>query len=466
MANKDIKRNYAEEFAVKVVTAPTETTNKVRTRNPTPRRPTNLPDASQRPKKVQSAPKRGIGDFSMGLSKSSRYRQIASNLATLASERNQEADETDAGFNIANAIVSGVSMLIGGFAGGGAGVGVGASVATGINSIFNLFNDSDKQRAQATAFTNLSSDITGYLTNLTNRDTTIMNTMDQIYSSMDNLRAAYGSSFVDTMYNYYLAKSGMTSDAYSLLTGNFKTFEDIGAGDVSGENGVFDTLTDGNQNLFNNVFAQIQVGDIKGNKTLLDTMVQSLYGSDSEMGLQLRDYENELRNTLIGAGDQYGQTFSQARAELVAANASGRSDNITFAEQLGSAQAEGATSGLRGGTVGSNADLVRLSRDLSQIQRTASIGAMLGTLKYNLMNIQKNASATAYSYRSAQRRAVNSALNEAAISFNSLGRTIKGAERQDNYYTEEAQSYQRQAEKDFENIAEKDKDKIFAITQR
>ena len=458
------KRNYSEEFAVTKVTA--ETTTKQAKKAVT--RPTRTAPAVKTvvEKKKTPTPSRSLNDFSIDLSKSSRYRQIASNLATLSADKIKKADETDAGYKRANGWITGIATIFGALAGGGVGATAGAAVAGGINSLLNLTNNSDDMRTETTRFSNLFSDITGYLTGLTNRDTTIMNTMDQIYSSMDNLRGAYGSSFVDTMYNYYLAKSGMTKDAYSLLTGNFKTFEDIGSGDVSGENGLFDTLTDGNQNLFNNVYAQLQLGDITENKTLLDSMVQSLYGANTEMGLQLREYENELRNALQGSSLQQEQIVSQMRNELLSGNLGGRSESISFAEQLGSAQAESATSGLRGGTVGSNADLVRLSRDLSQIQRTASTAALIGSLKYNIRNAQLNASATAYSYRSAQRRAVTSAINGAAISFNSIGRDIRSAERTSNYYLEESKEYERQFKEDFNDVAEQDKDKIFAITQR
>lgn len=408
--------------------------------------------------------KRALSEFSVGLSKSKRYSQLASNLSTLSSSRIQNADDKDAGFGIANGIIGALGIVVGAIAGGGAGATLGGTIATGVNGVVNLFNTSYKDREKAQLYANMQNELLGYLSNLTNRDTTIMNTMDQIYSSMDNLRGSYGSQFVDTMYNFYLAQSGMTSDAYSLLTGNFETFEDIGYGSVSAENGVFDTLTDGNQALFNNIYAQITAEDITGNQNLLDTMVQSLYGANTEMALQLREYENDLRNALKGTFNQQKQMVGQARNELAVSNADARSEGISAAEQIAQAEAESASSGLRGGTTGNNAALARLSRDLGQIQRTASTAALIGTLKYNIMNAQENASATAYAYRNAQKKAVLGAINSSVQSFNSIGRSAKGAERSANYYLNESQNYEKQFRSDFENVAEKDKDKIMQVT--
>ena len=401
---------------------------------------------------------RSLSEFSMGLSKSERYRQIASNLSTLAGNNLRTYEEKSGAWDTYNKVLPGVTAVATAI-----NPWLGAGVAL-VGGLANLFNNSGDYKEKAQLYSNMNESITKYLTNLTNRDTTIMNTMDQIYSSMDNLRGTYGTQFVDTMYNYYLAKSGMTSDAYSLLTGNFETFEDIGSGRVSSENGIFDTLTDGNQALFNNVYAQITLEDITGNKNLLDSMVQSLYGANTEFGMQLREYENELRTVLINSREQTSQLLFQGRNELVSQYINARSENISAAEQIAEAEANSASSGLRGGTTGNNAALARLSRDLGQIQRTANTASLLGTLKYNVLNAQKNASATAYSYRNAQRKAVIGALNENVSSWNEIGRTSKGGERSANYYLTESQSYQKQFMEDFNEVAEKDKDKIFAAT--
>ena len=401
---------------------------------------------------------RALSEFSIGLSKSDRYRQIASNLSTLAGKNLQTYEEKSGAWDTYNKVLPGVTSLATAI-----NPWLGAAVGL-VGGLANLFNNSGDYKEKAQLYSNMNDSITKYLTNVTNRDTTIMNTMDQIYSSMDNLRGTYGSQFVNTMYNYYLAKSGMTSDAYSMLTGNFETFEDIGYGSVSSENGVFDTLTDGNQALFNNIYAQITIEDITGNKNLLDSMVQSLYGANTEFGMQLREYENELRNVLINSREQTSQLLFQGRNELVSQYINARSENISAAEQIADTEARSASSGLRGGTTGNNAALARLSRDLGQIQRTANTAALLGTLKYHVLNAQKNASATAYSYRNAQRKAVIGALTENVSSWNEIGRASKGGERSANYYLSEAQSYQRQFTEDFNEVAEKDKDKIFAAT--
>lgn len=409
---------------------------------------------------------RALNEFSMNLSKSARYRKMASNLSTLASDRTNSADEKDKNWAIGTSIHTVLASLVGLAFGGAAGMKIASGLATAINTGANaLFNTSGKDREQSELYSQMQGNITAYLTNLTNRDTTIMNTMDQIYSSMDNMRATYGTQFVDTMYNYFLAKSGMTSDAYSLLTGNFNTFEDIGYGKVSEDGQIFDTLTDGNQNLFNNIYAQLQLGDITGNQSLLDNMVQSLYGADTELAIALQGYENDLRTALKSSISQQSQAVWQTKTGLESESVTARSENISATEQIGSAEAESASSGLRGGTMGNNAALARLSRDLGQIQRTANVASMIGTLKYNIQNAQLNASSTAYSYRMAQKKAVNNALNNAVLSFNSINRSAQSTERTANYYLDEAQYEQKQFNEKFESVAEDDKDRIFEVTQ-
>jgi len=413
----------------------------------------------------RNAYKKNLNSFSINASKSSRYRTMASNLTTLAEQKIESAAKEDKGWAIGTGINSAIASIIGIATGGAAGLAIASGLATGVNSLANsLFNGSDAKRADAQRYSNMVGNLNSYLTNLTNRDTTIMNAMDQIYSSMDNMRSMYGSSFVDTMYNYYLAKSGMTSDAYSLLTGNFNTFEDIGYGKVSQEGNIFDTLTDGNQNLFNSVYAQLQLEDITGNKDLLDSMVQSLYGSKTDIAYSLQGLENELRTTLINSSRQQSYALASGRNDLDSSNINARAENVNFAEQIGSAEAEQASSGTRGGTTTSSANLARLSRDLGQIQRKASVAAMIGTLKYNIQNAQLNASSTAFAYRNQQRRVVTSALNNTVEGWNNIGRVSRSNERQSNYYLEEARANQKQFEENFNEMSESDKDAIFNVT--
>lgn len=394
--------------------------------------------------------------------KSERYRQIASNLSTLASERRESATLKDTNNKIFTDALGTLGLIIGSVYSLGAGSSLGASIGTFAGGLLtNSLNSSKEDKENAELYTQMAGNIVSYLSNVTARDTTIMNTMDRIYSSMDSLRSSYGNSFVDTMYNYYLARSGMNSDAYSLLTGNFKTFDDIGYGRISSEGTVFDKLTDGNQNMFNNVYAQLQLGDITGNKSLLDSMVQALYGADTEMAIQLRSYENELRNALVNSEDQQSRLLKKAKSELFNENIEARGENISYAGSIGSAEAETASSGLRGGTTDSKANLARLQRDLRQIQRTAGVAALIGTLKYDIFNAQRNASSTAYSYRMAQKRTLNGAFNGAVSSFNSVGRNAQAGERDANYYLDEAKSHERQFNEGLGKSDEKDKDRIF-----
>lgn len=413
---------------------------------------------------VDSPQKRSINDFTYNKTKSAKYRQLSTNLANLASSYTDSAGTREG----VNAGVTGALSLIGGIAGaifGGAGYSIGSGIGGILGGLFSLGNSSSGDKKKAQLYTTMAGNITDYLTNLTNRDTVIMNTMDQLYSSMDNMRATYGSDFVDIMYNYYLGKSGMTSDAYSMLTGNFENFElgDGAFGTQSTDDGMFDSLTAGNRNLFDNVYAQLQLGDITSNRNLMDSMVQSLYGGDTEMAIQLRQYEQEVRDALTASANQQSQLMFNARDQLETAGAQSRAQNIQYAENIGSAEADSASSGGRGGTSYSNANLQKLMRDLGQIQMTADVASIFGSFKYNMQNAQLNASSTAYSYRIAQKRMITGAVNGAAVSFNSVGRTLQSGERQSNYYLDEASSNQRQFNENWDKISkDADKDKIVA----
>ena len=407
---------------------------------------------------TQPIQSRGLSEFSMNMSKSQRYRQMASNLATLSAERIKRANTKDARYSAYNNILTGVTGIVSAING------VAGAIVGGVGALFNLGNDSEKDREMAELYSQMNTNVVNYLTNLTNRDTTILNTMDQIYSSMDNLRTSYGSSFVDTMYNFYLARSGMTSDAYSMLTGNGKnvrTFEKGQYGTASEEGGVFDTLTDGNQDMFNNIYAQLSMEDVTGNKNLMTKLVQQLYGEETEFSLQLQGQEAELQSFLERTLDSTGQNIYSAGLQVMSESAQQRGENISYAQQIGSAEAEEASSGLRGGTTGANSALARLSRDLGQIQRAANAASIIGTLKYNIIEAQKNASSTAYNYRLAQKKAVVGAVGSATLSFNSIGRTAQGGERSANYYLDEAKGYQKQFNENFEKMSEKDKDAVF-----
>lgn len=398
---------------------------------------------------------------SLAASKTAKYRQISEALGNLAKEREERAGRqggtasiVQGGFGLAGSIASFFSGPVGGII-SAFGLLIGSGIASGAS----------KTAQSAETYSQMAQNITDYLSNLTQRDTTIMNTMDQIYSSMDNMRGAYGREFVDMMYNYYLGRSGMTPDAYSMLTGNFETFEGIGYGNVSAERGLFDTLTDGNQNMFNNMYATISAEDILGT-SFMDDLVNSLYSSKTEFGISLRSYETQLRDSLKQALLGESNMLSDFGGQLDVSNASARAENISYAESIGEAQAEASSSGARGGTSYSNVRLAELSRDLGQIQRAASIAASIGSLKYNIQNMRANASATAYNYRVAQEKAVTGAVTEAAIGFTSIGRTARQGERNANYYLGEAQSYERQFMDKYEGLDATDADRMFEVIYR
>jgi len=407
-------------------------------------------------------PKRSIYDSSVKSDtgkKIGKYYQLGSNIANLVQNKYTEAGKKQENANFWQGLVSTVSTAL-------SWIPVVGQIAVGAGGMVNnwiQYGSTKKQNklvGEAQTLEQMATNLSNYVNSLSNRDEIIEDSVYGMYGALDEMSATYGSEFVDQIFNVYMAASGVTPESYSLLNGNFNVFsDDMVVGNVSGDNGMFDQLTNGDYNYFNNVYAQITAEDIS---KVHDRLVQSLYGANTAFSEQLRGYEVELRNLLEGALATEKSTVANATSELAQLQAGYRSENIGYAENIGSAEAGSAVSGMRGATAYNNVALQELSRDIGLIRRTAELTAFVGNFNYQIENMHKQLSMSAYNLRQnqiiAQRRAEESTI----VGFNSIGRSLQSSERKSNYYIGEAQNYERQVNEGYEKLSADDADAVFA----
>ena len=388
--------------------------------------------------------KRDLSTFSASLKKSAKYNKLASNLTTLyektmkeGAEKQRRAQE-DAGlirgiFGVVTAISTAINPIFGAVVGAGGEL-IAGQVGQGANDTAYV--------THANEIAQIASNVLGYSESLQKRDELLVQAMDSITSEMNNMRNTYGGAFVDQFYNLMLAKSGMTPDDYSLLTGNFRTFEAQRYGTESGEAGLWDELTESNADMFNNFYAQLTQDDLKG---IQDSLNRALFSGETEVGYQLRGYENDL-NTMYQnfVTSQWG-TLADASASLEKINRQNLADQINNELAVGSAEAERASSGVRGGTAMSNERLARFNADLSRMAGMATATNFIRQLRYEMEQQKLTASSQAYNYRSAQRQLALRTQNAMLSSMTSVGMTAGQAESKTNAQIINAGEYKKNA---------------------
>lgn len=394
--------------------------------------------------------KTDLSTFASSLKKRAKYNQLSENMKTLSNQMRERSAAKSARVKRQTAWASGITSGL-------------SLIATAINPVFGAIvgatgglittgiasdNDTSQLDEKATRFEQTMSDFLDYSEYLAQGDIIANNARESILGSLTGMRQTYGDAFTDQFYNLMLAKSGMTPDDYSLLTGNFRTYEQGMYGQVSGENGLFDELTQG-ADFFNNMYAQLTSNDLESIKT---SLTQALFAGDTEIGEQLRGYENDLnvmfQNYITGSE----ASMSQLGASLAQTASNRRAEEINAAESIGGAEAQRASSGLRGGTSGANVALARLSADLNRISSLASASSALTQMMASMRQQQLNASSTAYNYRSAQRQMKISTFNAAINTTNSVGRTAQEAERQRNLSIENARVTEERINKVLEGM--------------
>ena len=390
--------------------------------------------------------------------KMNKYYQLGSNLSNLVQNKYSEIAKKQENSNFLQGLVSTISTALSWIPGVGQ-VAVGAGNAVNSWIQYGSTKKQNKLAREAQNLEQMAQNLTNYVGSLTNRDEIVENSVLGMYSAIDEMSTTYGSEFVDQIFNVYMAASGVTPESYSLLNGNFNVFgEDLGMGNVSADNGIFDQLTNVDSNYFENVYAQITTNDLNG---IHDRLVQSLYGANTAFSEQLRGYEVELRNLLTGALADEKQTVANATGQLAQLQAGYRAESIGYAENIGSAEAGSAVSGMRGGTSYNNVALEQLSRDIGLIKRTAELTAFMGNVSYQIDNMHRQLSMSAYNLRENQIVAQKRAEESAVIGFNSIGRNLQSGERKANYYLGEGQQYERQFNEGYEKVSATDADAIF-----
>ena len=369
--------------------------------------------------------------FATNLGKQSKYKKLANNLTTLYKQLREEGDAKQAEKQRAATLTRTIGSAI------GTGLtSVAPIIGIGVTAISELIGGAmdkegadayNKYNARATRLQQTTENLLDYMESLEQRDEIINNTMGSINSTLGELKLTYGDAFVDQFYNLMLAKSGLTPDSYSMLTGNFRTFNESRYGTVSGENGLFDELTNGSEDLFNNFYAQLTSNDLEGINTAL---TQALFSSNTTLGEELRKNETDLRTMMEGFFNTQEENIEGARASLESAFASAREDNIGYAEQIGSAEASRASSGFRGGTSTANEALARLSADMGRIASSAQLASIITNYRYAMKQQELNASSTAYNYRVAQKQSAMNAKYSMLLSINSVANTTQQSENE------------------------------------
>lgn len=398
--------------------------------------------------------KTDLSTVAVSLNKQRKYSTLSKNLNTISSQIIREGESKNSQ-NSKNAAWTAGGLALLSIATAFIPV-AGPLISAGINAanpfITGAVGKQDySYKSQAEKYANLSDSVIAYMESLENRDAIINNAMSDVTGTMQDMRLTYGDAFVDQFYNLMLAKSGMTSNAYSLLTGNFRTFNQGQYGTESGEAGLFDELTMGNGELFNNTYAQLERSDIEG---IMNSLTQALFAGETELGLQLRGYETDIQNLMEGFITSQEASLNDAMATMTSLSSQARQENISTAEQIGSASAERASSGFRGGTSTANEALARLSGDLSRIATAAQASNLINSLRYTMKQQELNASSTAYNYRTAQKQILLRAQNATILGLNSVGRTFSEAEGLSNTQINEAVEYQNQVEEGFAEMSD------------
>lgn len=398
--------------------------------------------------------------------KTSNYLRASQNLSTISREYSDKASSAK-GWDSAIQTIAGIGGTVGQLIsspwlqGISAGVSALSSWITG-----GIAKDNTKK---ANAASDAATYMAEYANALTERDSLIMNAMQGIESGRQQMRSQYGAEFENLIYNFYLAKSGVSPDTYSLLNGNFQTFENIGYGrqsetitnsqveragagipDMGGILAEYnklptglDSLTQGESNFFKTMYKAISSGDLK---PILNDLVKALYGSDSTIGMQLKSYEVEARKILEEGLAANTETLLDAEGNLRVTGISKQEQSIQSAEQMGSAQAERASSGMRGGTASNNEKLVQLQKDLNEMKGMAQASVVLRSLQYSLNKIRQNTAYSVLTNRLNQKAIIQQAKDTATINLSAMGMTANESQYKMNQTLETAKGYEKEIE--------------------
>lgn len=397
------------------------------------------------------------------LKKTRRYGNAVNTLTNQATKYTDQARQYEQSANTWGAIGSGVSSIGGTVASAGTAlfgavanpiVGIGLMIAGLASSIIG--GNANRNRAyeaqnKADLANATANNLAGYASALSDRDDILLSATNAIKSERMNLNATYGEAFTNRAFQYYLEKSGLTSDSYSLLTGNFKTFEDIGVGTVSGtrEGSIFDELTDGT-NFFNNDYYDMTKADTE---SILDELMSLALSEDTEFSLGIKGNQVLAREELKQALENQTNSIIDAQGNLNINNLEWMAEVINFEESLGKEQASIASSGMRGGTTQNAQKLLGINKAMGEIKRTAQVATLILSLRNTLNNQQQSTGTTVFRYRLAERQAVATMQSNTITRLNSMGMSLEEAENRANKSTASAQIYEDRITNDYINSA-------------
>lgn len=385
-----------------------------------------------------------ISTISTTTTKQQKYRNASAGMTTVAMKHQDKYQKAS---NWNNALTSVGS----GLAGAGTAMAeatdgwslIATGIGVGLSAVSNwIFGDkmAEEQR-KVTEANQAMQNILSYGSELYDRDTYLQKGMQSIETAKGQMSTAYGKEFTNLAYNAFLAKSGVTPETYSMLTGNFKTFDQIGYGKISDENGLFDELTKDDANLFNNVYKSIETKDFK---SIITELTQSLYGSETATGMQLRAYESQISTLIEASLNAQTNLLMDAKGNLLTNNINLERENVAFAQEIGKAEAGVASSGLRGGTTTNNVKIAELEKALNTLSRMAQTSILIRGLQYSLYKEQQNTASSVFTYKLNQKLLKQQVLENTVNNLNSIGMTAQEVERQANANIENAKEYEKQ----------------------
>ena len=337
--------------------------------------------------------------------------------------------------------------------------GVGA-VASGIAGYMSNKNQMRINSATArkqlldTYYSSLTSNLGAYGQSLENRDDIIYSARENIKSTITEMNYAYGSQFTNAIRGLFYSKNGIDSSVMSLFNGNFKTFNEMGEGEVAGWNdsGEFDTsdIVNEGTNYFNENLSDIQLGDL--NKSLTNKLYNMLMSADTTFSRQVGAYETEVKDLISNALTQRREYVTSLNSQIEQLASQKGSDALNNALSIGQAEASRAVSGLRGVSASSNVELQKLANKLADLEYGYQQGYILSQARNAIRDMQVSTASSIAKARANESLALKQATESAISGWNKLASNARTASREANKQLNEAYIYQTEADRDTESI--------------
>ena len=390
--------------------------------------------------------------------KANKYAQANQTLNAIARQYGGKLSDAEA-TNTTLSFIGGTAMDIGMKVGGWGWL---LAAAGGLTSLISNGVYGSKKKTYSNYVDNAyaaADNLLKYGQSLSARDEILASAYNNVLGIRQDIRTSYGEGFERLMYNYFLVKNGVTNDTYSILNGNFRTFsENIGNGGISEEAGLFDALTEGDSDYFSTAYKAFSTDDIA---FMSSELSRELYGANTAFGMQLRGYETQVQQLLDNSLLEQSNAIMDASGNLLSNNLQWRMGNISSREEVGSAQASVASSGLRGGTTSNSEALARLQGAISNIQRAAQTSIVMRSLQYSMRQSQSQLASSVFSSRLNQRIMVKQVQEQTTNTLGSLAMETNVSVMGANKNLEAAGIYKSAAESNLNELPDSAIDQLY-----